>query len=157
TATTRIVAQVRALLDAPLPSDVIEMARDCLLDWFGIAIAGADEPLVHKLLEEAQEQGGNADCTVLWHGERSSPMFAALINGSAADALDFSDSNFAMRGHSTPGVVACSLALSEWRGRSGSSFLKAVIAGIETECRVGVLMTPGLLRRGFHPTGNTAP
>jgi 2-methylcitrate dehydratase PrpD len=156
-ATPRIVAQVKALLGAPLPSDVVEMARDCLLDWFGVAIAGADEPLVHKLLAEAQEQGGNPDCTVLWHGARSSPMLAALINGSAADALDFSDSNFAMRGHSTPGVVACSLALAEKRGASGSDLLGAVIAGIETECRVGTLMSPGLLRKGFHPTGNTAP
>jgi 2-methylcitrate dehydratase PrpD len=133
------------------------MARDCVLDWFGIAVAGANEPLVHKLIAEAQDQGGKPETTVLWHGVRTSPMFVALINGSAGDALDFADSNFAMRGHTTPGVVACSLAMAEWRKSSGLDFLKAVIAGIETECRVGTLMSPGFLRKGFHPTGTTAP
>ncbi len=157
TVTERLITDVQNLLTVPLSDDLRNMALDCVLDWFGIAIAGANEPLVHKLIAEVQDQGGNPEVTVLWHGVRTSPMFAALINGSAGDALDFADSNFAMRGHTTPSVVGCSLAMAEYTKASGLDFLKAIIAGVESECRVGTLMQPGYLRKGFHPTGTTAP
>jgi 2-methylcitrate dehydratase PrpD len=76
-----IVSQVRGIDPRKLPADVLEAARHSLLDWCGIAIAGATEPLVLKLIEEAREQGGNPLCTVIYHGERTSPAYAALING----------------------------------------------------------------------------
>ncbi|OGA27870.1 MAG: hypothetical protein A3I01_01950 [Betaproteobacteria bacterium RIFCSPLOWO2_02_FULL_65_24] len=155
--TAFLVSEVRKLAGHALPDDVLEMARHCLLDWFGIAIGGAREPLVLKLLEEAREQGGHAQSTVIWHGERTSAALAALVNGSAADALDFSDAHLAMRGHTTPAVVATSLVLAESRGASGREFLAAIVAGVEMECRVGLLVAPPYLRWGFHPTGNLAP
>jgi len=39
--TATILAQADALLAAPLPEDVIEWARQGVLDWFGVALAGA--------------------------------------------------------------------------------------------------------------------
>jgi 2-methylcitrate dehydratase PrpD len=155
--TAFIVGDVRALLAAPLPSDVIEAARQSVLDWFGIAIGGADEPLVEKLRAEAREQGGHPLATVVYHGEKTSTAYAALINGAMADALDFSDANLAMRGHTTPANVATALAMAEAQGATGLDFLKAVIAGVETGCRVGTLVNQPYLRRGFHPTGNLVP
>lgn len=155
--TAFIVDDVRAMLAAPLPLDVIEAARQSVLDWFGIAIGGADEPLVDMLRAEAREQGGNPLATVVFHGEKTSTAYAALINGAMADALDFSDANLAMRGHTTPANVATALAMAEAQGAGGMDFLKAVIAGVETGCRVGTLVNQPYLRRGFHPTGNLVP
>ncbi len=157
TITATLIEQVGALTASSLPDDVLEVARHSLLDWLAIAIAGANEPLVEKLREEAREQGGNPLCTVILHGERTSPSYAALVNGAAADALDFSDANLAMRGHTTPAVVATALALGEARNISGREFLTAIVAGVEMECRVGVLVNFPFLRKGFHPTGNLAP
>jgi len=79
-----------------------------------------------------------------------------LINASAADALDFSDTNLAMRGHTTPAVVATALALAEIGNAFGNDLLNAMVAGIEMECRVGLLVNRPMLRKGFHPTGNLA-
>jgi 2-methylcitrate dehydratase PrpD len=155
--TEMLVEQVRAIDARSLPADVIEAARHSLLDWTGIAIAGANEPLVGKLREEAREQGGHPLSTIVLHGERTSPAYAALINGSAADALDFSDANMAMRGHTTPAVVAAALAVGEMHDISGLELLTAIVAGVEMECRVGTLVNFPYLRKGFHPTGNIAP
>jgi 2-methylcitrate dehydratase PrpD len=155
--TEMLVEQVRAIDARSLPAGVIEAARHSLLDWSGIAIAGADEPLVGKLREEAREQGGHPLSTIVLHGERTSSAYAALINGSAADALDFSDANMAMRGHTTPAVVAAALALGEARDISGLELLTAIVAGVEMECRVGTLVNFPYFRKGFHPTGNIAP
>jgi 2-methylcitrate dehydratase PrpD len=152
--TAFLVSEVRGI-GPDFPADVVQVARHAVLDWLGIAVAGAGEPLVDKLLDEAREQGGNPVCTVVRHGARTSSSFAALINASAADALDFSDANLAMRGHTTPGVIATALALAEARKASGKEFLTAIVKGIEMECRVGLLANP--LRKGFHPTGNLAP
>lgn len=152
-----IIEDVRALLAGPLPDDVVEAARQSVLDWFGIAIGGADEPLVDKLRAEAREQGGNPLATVVFHGEKTSTAYAALINGAMADALDFSDANLAMRGHTTPANVATALAMAEAGKASGMDFIKAVIAGVETGCRVGTLVNQPYLRKGFHPTGNLVP
>jgi 2-methylcitrate dehydratase PrpD len=154
-ATRFIISQVRALAAQPLPGEVVEVARHSMLDWLGIAIAGASEPLVEKLREEARELGGRPLASVIRHGERTSPYFAALINGSAADALDFSDANVAMRGHTTPGVVAATLALAEAGQLSGREVVLGIVAGVEAECRAGLAAHP--LRKGFHPTGNLAP
>ncbi len=152
-----LIEQVGEIGGQSLPADVLEAARDSLLDWCGIAIAGANEPLVRKLIDEAREQGGHPLSTLIWHGERTSPAYAALINGSAADALDFSDANLAMRGHTTPAVVATALALGEADDISGREFLAAIVVGVEMECRVGQLVNFPFLRKGFHPTGNLAP
>ena len=152
-----IVDDVRRLMAAPLPDDVVEAARQSVLDWFGIAIGGADEPLVEKLRAEAREQGGNPLATVVFHGEKTSTAYAALINGAMADALDFSDANLAMRGHTTPANVATALAMAEAQDASGMEFIKAVVAGVETGCRVGTLVNQPYLRKGFHPTGNLVP
>ena len=155
--TAQLIDDVRAMAQLPLPDDVLELARHCVLDWFGVTIGGAREPLVGKLIAEAREQGGNPVCTIVANGEQTSPAYAALINGANADALDFSDSNLTMRGHTTPAVVATALALTEVHRRSGRQLLNAVVAGVETECRVGLLAHPALLHQGFHPTGNLAP
>jgi len=153
--TATILAQVDALFGAPLPEDVLEWARHGLLDWLGVALAGADDALSLALRDEAREQGGRPMASVLFYGDKTSPGLAALVNASMADALDFSDANPNMHGHTTPAIVAVALALAEARGASGRALLEAIVAGIETACRVGLLAHGRLHPSGFHPTGTT--
>ena len=80
-------------------------------------------------------------------------LTAALINGATSHALDFDDTHTMMRGHPSAPVVPAALALAEREGIDGAAFLDAVIAGIETECRLGALLNPGHYALGFHATG----
>jgi 2-methylcitrate dehydratase PrpD len=153
--TATILAQIDALFAAPLPDDVIEWARHGVLDWLGVALAGAEDELTLALRDEAREEGGRAVATVLFHGDKTSPALAALVNGSMADALDFSDANPNMHGHSTPAIIGAALALAEAKAASGRALLEAIVAGIETACRVGLLAHGRLHPGGFHPTGTT--
>src|SRR5260370_6255795 len=50
-----------------LPEPVRELARQCVLDYFGVALAGAYDPLAHILLAELEEAGGPAHATVIRH------------------------------------------------------------------------------------------
>lgn len=153
--TSYLVGEIGELVAKPLPDDVLGIAKHAVLDWMAGTVSAAQEPLVLALAAEAAEQGGNPLSTVIANGTQTSPMLAALVNGSAADAHDYADSNRHMRGHTTPGVIAAALAVGEQRGVTGLDFLTAVVAGVEMECRVGLLVD--VSRTAFHPTGNMAP
>ncbi len=151
--TRALAARARSITFESLPGDVVFLARQCVLDWMGVTLAGADEPLARILRDEALESGGNPQATVIGGGMRTSVQQAALINGAASHALDFDDVQITMSGHPSVPVIPGLLALAEHRGASGADFIAAFVAGFEVECRVGALVMPGHYSTGFHATG----
>lgn len=136
-----------------LPEPVRELARQCVLDYLGVGLAGADDELVRILLEEVTEAGGSAQAAVVGHNARLPVLSAALVNGAIAHALDYDDVNLAMPGHPSVAILPALLALAEDRKSSGKSVIAAFVAGYETCCRVGMALRPGHYNRGFHATG----
>ena len=135
-----------------LPGEVLAVARQCVLDYLGVAIAGADDPLVRILLEEIAETGGAEQASVIGHGLRLPMLSAALVNGAAGHALDFDDVNIAMPGHPSVAILPALLALAEAKGSSGRDVLTAFVAGYEITCRIGAALSPGHYAIGFHST-----
>jgi 2-methylcitrate dehydratase PrpD len=128
------------------------VARQCLLDWLGVTLAGAADDTVRILRDEALEQGGTAQASLVGGPGRLSVLQAALLNGTAGHALDYDDVHYAMPGHPTAPVAPAVLALAERDGSSGSDVLTAFVAGVETECRVGRFVTQEHYERGWHAT-----
>jgi len=151
--TARLAAAAKAITFASLPADVVTLARQCMLDWYGVTLAGWNEPLSRILREEAAESGGNPQATLVGSGEKVAVHQAALINGAASHALDFDDVQMTMSGHPTVPVLPAVLALAEQIGASGEDVVAAFVAGFEVECRVGALVMPGHYSTGFHATG----
>jgi 2-methylcitrate dehydratase PrpD len=135
-----------------LPDPVREVARQCVLDYLGCAVAGAGDPLVGMLLDEMAEAGGAAQAAIVARPQRLPVLAAALVNGAAGHALDYDDVNVAMPGHPSVAVLPGLLALAELRGSSGRDVLTAFVAGYETACRVGAALQPGHYAQGFHAT-----
>jgi 2-methylcitrate dehydratase PrpD len=136
-----------------LPDDVLEIARQCLLDFMAVTIAGSREELSRILADDALEEAEAPRATLVGRGVRVSTMQAALVNGAASHALDYDDVNMAMTGHPTVTVLPALLALAERRGAGGRELLAAFVAGYETACRIGRLVLPGHYALGFHSTG----
>jgi 2-methylcitrate dehydratase PrpD len=151
--TASLAAACRARGFGALPADVVFLAKQCLLDWFGVALAGSQEPLSVILRDEALAEGGNPQATLVGSGVRVSTRQAALVNGAASHALDFDDVQMTMSGHPTVPVAPAVLALAEARGASGAEVLAAFVAGFEMESRVGALVMPGHYAAGWHATG----
>lgn len=151
--TRQLVRAARAIHFEDLPPDVVLLARQCLLDWTGVALAGAGEELARMLREHALFEGGNPQATLIGSGDRVSLPQAALVNGAASHALDFDDVQMDMSGHPSVPVLPALLALAEQRGASGRAFITAFVAGFEMECRIGSYVMPGHYDRGFHATG----
>lgn len=152
--TVEIARRARALTYAGLPDEIRALARQCVLDTLGVALAGADDDLVRILAAELEEQGGTPSASVIGAELRLPPASAALLNGTMAHALDYDDVNLAMPGHPSVAVLPAVLALAEERGASGAALIAAFVAGYETACRVGLLVAPGHYNTlGFHATG----
>jgi 2-methylcitrate dehydratase PrpD len=151
---TRTLAErARAVTYDALPAEVRELARQCVLDYLGVGLAGADDELAHILLDELTEAGGAPQAAVIGHAARLPMLSAALVNGAIAHALDYDDVNLAMPGHPTVAILPALLALAEERKASGKAVIAAFVAGYETCCRIGMALRPGHYTRGFHATG----
>jgi len=151
---TRVLAgMASALAFDELSAPVRELARQCVLDYLGVALAGAQDPLVRILLNETAEAGGSPQASIIGHSERLPALSAALVNGAAAHALDYDDVNMAMPGHPSVAILPGLLALAELKGSSGPEFITAFVAGYETACRIGAALRPGHYNLGFHSTG----
>ncbi len=135
-----------------LPDDVVFLAKTCVLDWIGVTLAGAAEPLTKILLENAQQQGGHPQATIIGFGDKLSTQQASLINGSASHALDYDDVNMQFTGHPTVTVLSSVLALAELNQSTGQQLITSFIAGYETECRVGAAMGQAHYNKGWHGT-----
>src|SRR5271166_2622401 len=151
--TLALAERASALCYYELPAPVRELVRQCVLDYLGVTIAGAQDPLVRILLDEMAAAGGSPQASVIGHSIRVPALSAALVNGAAAHALDYDDVNMAMPGHPSVAILPGLLALAELKGSSGREVVTAFVAGYETACRIGAALQPGHYNLGFHSTG----
>jgi 2-methylcitrate dehydratase PrpD len=138
---------------ADIPPATLKMAKLCVLDWFGLALAGSSEPLALLLRDAALADGAKPVATVVGSDRAFSPRQAALINGAAGHALDYDDVNLAMRVHPTTVILPGVLALAEARGLSGRALLEAFVVGYEAGGMIGAALSASHYARGFHATG----
>jgi 2-methylcitrate dehydratase PrpD len=138
-----------------IPPDVVEIARDCLLDWFGVTLGGSshDGPVMLLELLAAEREAQHGDTTVVGHSTRLAPLETALVNGTASHVLDFDDVNTTFLGHVSVATLAALLALAEQRDANASELLTAFVAGYETACRIALAVGPEPYLRGYHATG----
>ena len=139
---------------AALSEESRQLARQCVLDYIGVTLAGARDNVSNAVLAEMQEQGGTPEATVFGRGVKLPALSAALVNGTFSHALDFDDVNMTMPGHVTVAVLPGLLALGEARKASGKAILEAFVSGYELACQVGASVAPGHYQAtGFHATG----
>ena len=154
TVTAALAGHISAMHLGDLPPAALIVAKQCLLDWIGVALAGRNEPLVRILIDELTPADDPAGVAILGHGRRARIDDAVLINGAMGHALDFDDVIMPM-GHPTVPVAPVVFALAQQRGASGAAALEAFIAGVETECRIARLLGPSHYAKGWHTTATT--
>ena len=62
-----------------LPADVVTVTKHCLLDWLGVAMADALEPLTKQLADFVGSEGSAAQATLIGTGSKVSAGQAALV------------------------------------------------------------------------------
>jgi len=141
---------------ADLPPDAPEKAAKATADTFAVILAGAGSEVTEPLLRYARAAGESGVSPILGTGMTATAEMAALVNGTFGHALDYDDVLAIMPAH--PSTIILSAVLASLNGKrvSGKAFLEAYVLGIEIGGRIGLGMTQGHYRRGFHATGTLA-
>src|SRR6195256_266095 len=149
-----------------IPSDVIELGKKSILDGLGLALAGSraeSGSISRRYVEQAGVTRGNA--TIIGSAQKTSPRFAALLNGISIHADDFDDTQLAaakdrvygLLMHPTVPVLPAIFALAEQRRVTGKDWMLAYHLGAEVECKTGEAIAPRHYQDGFHTTGTCGP
>ncbi|MFF5081896.1 MmgE/PrpD family protein [Actinoplanes sp. NPDC000266] len=136
-----------------IPAEVAETARRHLIDAIGCAVAGIRRGAAGPALAVAAGLGGPPEAR-LFSGERLGAVAAAFGNAVAIHALDFDDTHPGGLVHPSAVTVPVALALGE---QTGGDFLTALVAGLETACRLGAAVPHGFHARGLHATSMVGP
>ena len=137
---------------ADLPNEAVTQAKRAILDTLGVAIAGSVEPCARIAAEVVQAEEGRPVASVIGQGFAAPARAAALVNGTAAHALDFDDVNESMRGHPSPPLLPALLAVGEETDASGRRLIEAFVLGFEAECKVGRGLGQSHYPHGWHAT-----
>jgi len=149
-----------------IPAEVIELGKKSILDALGLALAGSraeSGSISRKYVEQAGVCNGKA--TVIGSAQRTSPRFAALLNGISIHADDFDDTQLAaakdrvygLLMHPTVPVLPAIFALAEQRAVTGKEWMLAYQVGAEVECKIAEAISPRHYQDGFHTTGTCGP
>jgi 2-methylcitrate dehydratase PrpD len=134
------------------PTAAVDAARRAILDCLGVMLAGSAEPAARIIQKVADAEGGTPLCTVVGTGRRTGAVWAALCNGTAAHALDFDDTNFAMMGHPSAPALSAALAAAELTLADGRALVHAFLLGFEVETSLAEVLNPPHYERGWHAT-----
>jgi 2-methylcitrate dehydratase PrpD len=126
-------------------------AHRAFIDIIAVAIPGAAEPVTKRVFETVKDWGAGPSAAI-GQGTRLAAPWAALVNGTAAHALDFDDNFDPAKAHATAVLAPAILALAEQEGASGRACLDAYVAGLQILGRVGQGVNPAHRNRGWHAT-----
>ncbi len=149
--TERFADFARRLREEPLPAAVLHDAKRAVVDWHAALFPGAviaPATLLERVLADELDRG----CARLALGRRATARAAALVNGTAAHAIEFDDIFRDAIYHPGAPTIAAALAVAQDRRASGEEFLRAVVAGYEISTRIGVALGRAHYRH-WHTTG----
>src|SRR6266446_3145987 len=149
-----------------IPGEVVELGKKSILDGLGLALAGSKAQtgtLCRQYLEKIGVCDGQS--TIIGSARKTSPRFAAFVNGVSIHADDFDDTQLAVAKdrvygllvHPTVPVLPALLALAERGGVSGKQLTLAYHLGVEVECKIAGAIPPRHYQDGFHSTGTCGP
>jgi 2-methylcitrate dehydratase PrpD len=134
------------------PSDAASVAKSGIVDSIGTMIAGRDEEVVRVVRQFVRARRCSVEESRLLMGrERGSAADAALINGTAAHALDYDD--VALGGHPSTVLMPALIAEAQACGASGAEVLRAYVVGYEVWAELIWREPDAYHVKGWHPTG----
>jgi 2-methylcitrate dehydratase PrpD len=160
-AVSPIMQQLSAYMSAAssraLPEEVVEKAKQHILDTFAAMISGSGLPPGRAALEFARAYGGKEIATVVASKIVCGPIEAAFANGVLAHSDETDDSHGPSRSHPGVSTVPAGFASGEQYAISGAHFIRAVTLGYDIGTRVSMsLGGPGYQAATHRSTHGTA-
>jgi aconitate decarboxylase len=134
-----------------LPERAIEIVQSGFIDTIATMIAGQNEPVVGIIRQfVAEKKSAAREARVILGHDVVASADAALINGTAAHALDYDD--VALSGHPSTVLVPAVLAEGERLNVSGAEAIRAYLVGYEVWAELLSREQDAYHVKGWHPT-----
>jgi 2-methylcitrate dehydratase PrpD len=149
-AISQLLAERIASVDgAKLTPPLREACERLLIDVIGLCVVARRREYVAAALSAWPEPGA---ATVIGHAARKGAAGAAFVNGTAAHGEDFDDTFEGGPVHAGAVIVPAVLAAAEADGLDGEAVLRGIAVGVETICRLSLVVPKAVHTAGFHPT-----
>jgi 2-methylcitrate dehydratase PrpD len=132
-----------------LPEEVISRAKQCFIDFLGVALAGSKIPSSIAVKNLFRSSEGSS----VLGSDNVSCMDASLVNGVFAHSLDLDDGHRFAQIHPGCTVIPAALSISEDRNKKGDNFISSIVAGYQVSILMGMISNPAHRTLGFHSTG----
>ncbi len=147
-----LAKRIVAMRYEELPPEAVHWAKVSIVDTIGCALAAVDED-APRIAERVLTEDSYGGPSLIWGTrKRARVLDAAVINGTAAHALDYDDVGSSIGGHPSIPILPGIVALGEALGISGRDLVAAFIVGWETEARIGHAVNMHHYEKGWHPT-----
>jgi 2-methylcitrate dehydratase PrpD len=136
-----------------LPLEVIDKAKQCLMDALGVAVLGskfAASRIVGKTVSAFQSR---EEAVVIGTPYKASASLAALANSVSAHVADYDDTSVEFKGHPSCVIVPAVVAAAESVQARGQEVLLSVVVGNEVGSKLGQSMGGRHYQKGWHGTG----
>ncbi|CAM5188880.1 2-methylcitrate dehydratase [Bosea thiooxidans] len=127
-------------------------AHHAIADTVGCMLAGIGDQATQAVREAFASGIGPEGAAAVAGGGRATEAIAALVNGTAAHALDYDDNFRPGITHASAVLVPALLAVAQGRAASGLSFVDAYLIGLEAQAAVGRGINPAHYTIGWHAT-----
>jgi 2-methylcitrate dehydratase PrpD len=142
------------IADAPRnwPGHAVDQAQRGIVDTVACMIAGSRDEAVQRVRNGLRQWGAHGTASRIGDDGTIDAPWAALINGTAAHALDYDDVLDPAASHVSAVLVPSLLALAEEIDASGADVIDAYIAGVEVEQCLAEALNMAHYARGWHTT-----
>lgn len=137
---------------ASAPVNTKQALKEALADIIACTIAGTQTAAFAIVNEVASKQWGAGSSSIFMSSRQASASGAALVNATAANALDLDDGHRLVKGHPGAIVFPAVFAAAEETHASGEAFMTALLISYEVSIRAGILAHQ--LRPEYHCTGS---
>lgn len=135
-----------------LPPEVVEKAKELILDQLGCELAGSTLPWGQATYNYIRDNRTvKKESTVVNYGLKTLAQDAAFANASFGRSVEVDDVEPDSASHVGSIVIPASLAVGEREKIGGRELVEAIVMGYEVISRLGKA-TRGMATRGFYPT-----
>jgi 2-methylcitrate dehydratase PrpD len=136
-----------------LPGEVVNKAKECILDTIGCVLEGSKSEDFAKLFRSLRKLG-EGPVPVWGTSETTTLQNSVMLHASMAHSTEYDDSHKQSKTH--PGAVIFPAAMESSRldhSADGKRLIAAVVAGYEVALRIGIALGAGEHRlSGWHAT-----
>jgi len=141
-----------------IPPEVIERAKDCVIDTVAACVYGSQMPWSQTVADYAKRNSAVGECSVFGTPLKVRAPFACLSNGAAAHAFELDCLCEPSVGiHPSAALAVPGLAPAQGRKMDGRTLLTAIVAGYESLYRIGDAAKHAIEKNGFHSPGVVGP